>query len=578
MAMTGVEQRHGRGCRRAKGCDCPWRAEVYSKRDGRKIRKTFPTMRRRKRGATTPGGGPQADAAGAGVDDGREAAEAWLEGAREGVIRTRGRPLQALSDPGLRGGPAAAGAARARRVRLSEVTRHRPAGPRRRARWPGSQRERDRRHAASAPGDLQAGAAAPDGVAVNPTSDLQMPAVSGGRDRIASPEECAELLAALRRATARCGRPRCTPGCGAASCRRSASRTSTCGRRDPRSARLGPVEGEIAPKSGRTGACRSRRCCATTSTRTCSGSAGRTGWCSASKRRRRSTAPRSPSGRTERGRRRARADHAARVPAHVRVADDRRRRQRQGALTYMGHANIAITMDRYGHLFAGGFGVSGGCGPLSGPVGRHGETRFGPAVRTVGFAYGGRHRGANRARDRRPTRVGRRAGHRQCRRADRESQLRRHDRARAPAAERADGARDLAPRPRVRRASRQTRLAQTPAERAREPGIANRRDWSRFASAAWSAASCSISACRSPSAASAAVMGFGDRPPAAASAASTSRRSPNSVASLRRPYAASASLTRRSACGSRSRSGVDDPSARSRAHTALSHFLSVSIA
>lgn len=36
------------------------------------------------------------------------------------------------------------------------------------------------------------------GIAVNPTSDLQMPAVTGGRDRIASPDECAELLAALR--------------------------------------------------------------------------------------------------------------------------------------------------------------------------------------------------------------------------------------------------------------------------------------------------------------------------------------------------------------------------------------------
>jgi integrase len=34
--------------------------------------------------------------------------------------------------------------------------------------------------------------------AVNPTSDLEMPAVSGGRDRIASPDECADLLAALR--------------------------------------------------------------------------------------------------------------------------------------------------------------------------------------------------------------------------------------------------------------------------------------------------------------------------------------------------------------------------------------------
>src|SRR5205807_2695119 len=34
-------------------------------------------------------------------------------------------------------------------------------------------------------------------VAVNPTTGLEMPAVRGGRDRIASPDEAARLLAAL---------------------------------------------------------------------------------------------------------------------------------------------------------------------------------------------------------------------------------------------------------------------------------------------------------------------------------------------------------------------------------------------
>ena len=37
----------------------------------------------------------------------------------------------------------------------------------------------------------------------------------------------------------------------------------------------------------------------------------------------------------------------------LREPDDRRRRQREGALDYMGHANIAITLDRYGHLMPG---------------------------------------------------------------------------------------------------------------------------------------------------------------------------------------------------------------------------------
>jgi hypothetical protein len=59
---AGIRQRHGRGCSGKGRCTCPSRAEVYSKRDGKKIRKSFTT---------------------------REASVAWLDGAREGVIRTR---------------------------------------------------------------------------------------------------------------------------------------------------------------------------------------------------------------------------------------------------------------------------------------------------------------------------------------------------------------------------------------------------------------------------------------------------------------------------------------------------------
>ena len=49
---TSIEQRHGNGCRRPKsGCRCPWRASVYSKRDGRKIRNfTNPAAPRTLRG------------------------------------------------------------------------------------------------------------------------------------------------------------------------------------------------------------------------------------------------------------------------------------------------------------------------------------------------------------------------------------------------------------------------------------------------------------------------------------------------------------------------------------------------
>jgi hypothetical protein len=49
----------------------------------------------------------------------------------------------------------------------------------------------------------------------------------------------------------------------------------------------------------------------------------------------------------------ARSDRSAREPPHVRVADDRRWRQRQGAVVFMGHESINITLDRYGHPFPG---------------------------------------------------------------------------------------------------------------------------------------------------------------------------------------------------------------------------------
>lgn len=41
---TGIRQRHGRDCRQTGRRACPWEASVYSIRDGKKIRKQFPTL------------------------------------------------------------------------------------------------------------------------------------------------------------------------------------------------------------------------------------------------------------------------------------------------------------------------------------------------------------------------------------------------------------------------------------------------------------------------------------------------------------------------------------------------------
>ena len=43
MAATGICQRHGLKCNGKGRCDCAWQASVYSQRDGKKIRPTFPT-------------------------------------------------------------------------------------------------------------------------------------------------------------------------------------------------------------------------------------------------------------------------------------------------------------------------------------------------------------------------------------------------------------------------------------------------------------------------------------------------------------------------------------------------------
>jgi integrase len=196
--ITGVRQRHGRGCSRQGRCKCPWEAAVYSKRDRKKIRKTFPTR----------------EAAIGWRDDARgqvrrnelrapapitvaEAAAQWLEGARSGVIRNRSGDQYKPS--AIRAYEAALrlrvlpelGRAKLGAVSLLDV-----------------QDLVDRLVATglspSAVGvtllplrAIYKRAMARGDVSVNPTAGVELPAVRGGRDRIASPEECARLLAAL---------------------------------------------------------------------------------------------------------------------------------------------------------------------------------------------------------------------------------------------------------------------------------------------------------------------------------------------------------------------------------------------
>ena len=91
---AGIRTRHGRSCRSGGGgrCNCApsYEAWVYSKRDGKKIRKTFPDLASAK--------GWRSDAEGAvrrrtlrapTKTTVAEAAEVWLQGARVGTVRNR---------------------------------------------------------------------------------------------------------------------------------------------------------------------------------------------------------------------------------------------------------------------------------------------------------------------------------------------------------------------------------------------------------------------------------------------------------------------------------------------------------
>jgi integrase len=199
---AGIEVRHARTCNSIEGgrCNCQptYRAHVWSKRDGKRVRKTFSSLaearswrqdaqvalrqgRMRAPSSTTL----------------REAAEAWLEGARQGSIRTRSghryKPsavrsyeqnlrLRVLDDLGAR--------------RLSELGHSDLQAHVERLVGDGH-----------APSTIQGTIAALRTIfrrevvlgrlAVNPTAALQLPAVQNGRDRIVSPEEAAELLDAL---------------------------------------------------------------------------------------------------------------------------------------------------------------------------------------------------------------------------------------------------------------------------------------------------------------------------------------------------------------------------------------------
>jgi integrase len=194
---VGVRQRHGRNCNGGR-CRCSWEAFVYSKRDRKKLRKTFPTQAsaREWRADVSVAVRKQLIRAPTRTTV-EQAAEAWLQGARTGLIRTRaGDRYKAASIRAYEAGWRRRVKPVLGPMRLSEVTRT---------------DLQDLVDTLVAEGFrastvvvtmmslnvIYKRALSRDEIAMNPTIRLQMPAVRSCRDRVAAPHECARLLEAL---------------------------------------------------------------------------------------------------------------------------------------------------------------------------------------------------------------------------------------------------------------------------------------------------------------------------------------------------------------------------------------------
>jgi integrase len=198
----GVTIRHSRRCSVQDGrpCSCTpsYRAEVWSARDGKKIRKDCRTLAEAKawradamreiRLGTRRASAPLTVA---------EAAETWLTGARAGSIRNRSgdeyKPssirgyeealrIRVLPELGSR--------------RLDTITRSDLQGLVDRLLAEGQHPSTIRNSLMPLRAIFRRTIARGD-LAINPTRGLELPAVRGTRDRIAAPEEAAALLAAL---------------------------------------------------------------------------------------------------------------------------------------------------------------------------------------------------------------------------------------------------------------------------------------------------------------------------------------------------------------------------------------------
>jgi integrase len=196
--MVGVRQRHGRGCKRKQGCDCPWQAEVYSSAEGKKIRKLFAdpaSAASWRRDAKRKIGKGHVVATGKTV---REAWYEWEGDAERGIVRNKTgeqyKPsaLRGYADTfRIRIEPALGD------VKLAALSRREVQD------WIDGLIREERWSSSTVSGALDPlrlvckRAVEREEIAVNPTIGVRLPAVRVKGRRTATAEECLALLAPL---------------------------------------------------------------------------------------------------------------------------------------------------------------------------------------------------------------------------------------------------------------------------------------------------------------------------------------------------------------------------------------------
>ena len=204
---VGIVVKHRAGCASERGarCNCRrvYQAAVWSARDRKRIRRHFDSLTAAKMWRSDSYGKlRRRELRAPSAMKFSQAAEQWLAGVRTGYIRTRSGDLYKPStirsyEQALRGSQEGNGGLLAAlgSVRLSDLT------------LDDMQDYADRMLAAGAQPSTIRNSIMPvrvicnwrrREVPVNPTTGLRLPAVRSGRDRIASPAEAEQLLGALR--------------------------------------------------------------------------------------------------------------------------------------------------------------------------------------------------------------------------------------------------------------------------------------------------------------------------------------------------------------------------------------------